>query len=137
MSPINTPSQRPSKAKNSCYDDLKVNNISVCEEENVEFITMELLGVVVHSLYKPPPEPFLLPLLGQRIKPHIVIGDFNSHSTLWGYTTTDDDGEARAMGRFNQSVTYPQRETAEIIQQCNMEEGIQPGPHLCIFKHFG
>ena len=55
---------------------------------------MELPGVVVHSLYKPPPEPFLLPPRGQRIKPHIVIGDFNSHSTLWGYTTTDSDGEA-------------------------------------------
>ena len=75
-------------------DGLKVNSISVCEEENVESITVELPGVVVHSLYKPPPEPFLLPPLGQRIKPHIVIGDFNSHSTLWGYTTTDSDGEA-------------------------------------------
>ena len=74
-------------------DGLKVNSISVCEEENVEFITVEPPGVVVHSLYKPPPEPFLLPPLGQRIKPHIVIGDFNSHSTLWGYTTTDSDGE--------------------------------------------
>ena len=73
---------------------LKVHSISVCEEENVEFITVELPGVVVLSLYKPPPEPFLLPPLGQRIKPHIVIGDFNSHSTLWGYTTTDSDREA-------------------------------------------
>ena len=75
-------------------DGLQVNSISVCEEENVEFITVELPGVVGHSLYKPPPEPFQLPPLGQRIKPHIVIGDFNSHSNLWGYTTTDSDGEA-------------------------------------------
>ena len=67
-------------------DGLKVNIISVCEEENVEFITVELPGVVVHSLYKPPPEPFLLPPLGQRIKPHIVIADFN--------TTTDSDVKA-------------------------------------------
>ena len=74
-------------------DGLRVNSISVCEEENVEFITVELPGVV-HSLYKPPPEPFLLPPLGQRIKPHIVIGNFNSHSILWGYTTTDSDGKA-------------------------------------------
>ena len=70
-------------------DGLKVSSISVCEEENVEFITVELPGVVVHSLYKPPPVPFLLPPLGQRIKPHIIIGDFNSHNTLWGYTTTE------------------------------------------------
>ena len=109
MSPRNTPSQRPkipgmtlvaerphNKHGSSVFvrDGLKVNSISVCEEENVQFITVELPGVVVHSLYKPPPEPFLLPPLGQRIKPHIVIGDFNSHSTLWGYTTTDSDGEA-------------------------------------------
>ena len=108
MSPRNTPSQRPKihgmmllaerphKHGNSVFvgDGLKVNSISVCEEENVEFITVELPGVVVHSLYKPPPESFLLPPLGQRIKPHIVIGDFNSHSTLWGYTTTDSDEDA-------------------------------------------
>ena len=47
-------------------DGLKVNSISVCEEENDEFITVEHPGVVVHSLYKPPPEPFLLPPLAQR-----------------------------------------------------------------------
>ena len=73
---------------------LKVNNISVCEEENVELITVELPGVVVHSMYKPPAEPIRLPALGQTNKHHIVIGDFNSHSTLWGYTTTNSDGES-------------------------------------------
>ena len=86
----------PNKHGSSVFvrDGLKVNSISVCEEENVGFITVELSGVVVHYLYKPPPKPFLLAPLGQRIKHHIVIGDFNSHSTLWGYTTTDSDGEA-------------------------------------------
>ena len=58
-------------------DGLKVNSISVCEEDNVEFITVELPGVVVHSVYKPPAEQFLLPPLGSRNMPHIVIGDFN------------------------------------------------------------
>ena len=87
--------ERPYNNHGSFFrDGLKVNSISVCEEENVEFITEEFPGAVVHSLYKPPPEPFQLPLLGQRIKPHIVIGDFNSHITLWGYTTTYSDGEA-------------------------------------------
>ena len=68
-------------------DGLNVNNISVSEEENVELITVELPGVVVHSMYKQPPEPFWLPAVGQRNKPHIVIGHFNSHST------TNNDGE--------------------------------------------
>ena len=44
-------------------------------------------------MYKPRPEPFRLPSVGQRNKHHIVIGDFNSHSTLWGYSTTNRDGE--------------------------------------------
>ena len=51
---------------------------------------MELPGVVVHSVYKPPAEQFLLPPLGSRHMPHIVIGDFNSHNTF----STDNDGEA-------------------------------------------
>ena len=62
-------------------DGLKVNSISICEEDNVEFITVELPGVVVHSVYKPPAEQFLLPPLGSGSMPHIVIGDFNSHNT--------------------------------------------------------
>ena len=70
-----------------------MNNISVCEEDNVELIAVELPGVV-HSMYKPPPEPFRLPASGQRNKPHIVIGDFNSHSTLWEYTTTNSHKES-------------------------------------------
>ena len=44
-------------------DGLQVNSISVCEEDNVELITVELPGVVVHSVYKPPAEQFLLPPL--------------------------------------------------------------------------
>ena len=35
-------------------DGLKVNIISVCEEDNIELITVEQPGVVVHSVNKPP-----------------------------------------------------------------------------------
>ena len=38
-------------------DGLKANSIAVCEEDNVEFITVELPGIVVHSVYKPPTDP--------------------------------------------------------------------------------
>ena len=75
-------------------DGLKVNSISVCEEDNVEFIAVELPGVVVHSVYKPPAEQFLLPPLRSRNMSHIVSGDFNSHNTFCRYTSTDNDGEA-------------------------------------------
>ena len=67
---------------------------SIRHKGNVEFITVELLGVAVHSVYKLPTERFVLPALGHRNLPHIVIRDFNNHSTTWGYTTTDNNGEA-------------------------------------------
>ena len=35
-----------------------------------------------HSVYKPPSEQFVLPSLGHRSLPQIVIGDFNSHNTI-------------------------------------------------------
>ena len=53
--------------------------------KRIMFIIVKLPGVVVHSVYKPPAEQFLLSPLGNRNMPHIVIGDFNSHSTLWGF----------------------------------------------------
>ena len=74
--------------------DMKVKGVSVWEQDNVELISIEMPGVVVHSVYKPPNEKFVLPALGNGNLPHIVIGDFNSHSTTWGYTNTDDNGEA-------------------------------------------
>ena len=49
----------------------------------VELITIVMSGVVVHSVYKPPNDQFVLPALGHRDLPHIVIGYFNSHSTSW------------------------------------------------------
>ena len=42
-------------------DGLKVINISVYEQDNVELITVEIPGVVVHFVYKPPAEQFLAP----------------------------------------------------------------------------
>ena len=89
-------------------DGLKINSIYVCEEDNIELITVELPGVVLHSVYKPPAEQFQLPPLGSRNMPHIVISDFNSYNTLCGYTSTDDDGEANNLSINNkqQSTTH-------------------------------
>ena len=44
-------------------------------------------------MYKTPNERFVLPAPGYGNLSHIVIKYFNSHSTIWGYTTTDDNGE--------------------------------------------
>ena len=74
-------------------NDLKVMKIYERVQGTV-VITIVMSGVVVHSVYKPPNDLFELPALAHRNLPHIVIGDFNSHSTMWGYTSTDNEGEA-------------------------------------------
>ena len=110
VSPRNTPKCNKSEAQNSwndtrsrtsaqqiwffIRDDLKVKSISATAVNHVEMITTRLPDVVVHSVYKPPSEQFLLLPLGHRIMPHIVIGDFNSHITISGYDDTDNNGIA-------------------------------------------
>ena len=75
-------------------NNLKVKKINERVKGTVGIITVLMPGVVVHTVYKPPIDPFELPSLGHRNLSHIVIGDFNSHSTTWGYTITDNEGEA-------------------------------------------
>ena len=67
-------------------DDLKEKSISATAVNHVEMITTELPDVVVHYVYKPPSEQFVLPPLGHRILSHIVIGDFNN-TTPYGAMT--------------------------------------------------
>ena len=69
---------------------------SKSEELNIEVLTVELSSVVITSVYKPPAEDFSFPYHVPQVqhKPQIIIGDFNSHSTQWGYMETDKDGEA-------------------------------------------
>ena len=93
-------------------DGLKVNSISVGEEDNVEFITVELPDVVVHSVYKPPAKQFLLPQLRNRNMPQ--------------HLNWQRRRNGRTMGCIKQPITHTQCEAAEIIQQCYMEEGVQP-----------
>ena len=63
-------------------DDLKVKSIYVTAANHVEVITAEQPDVVVHSVYEPPSEQFVPPLLGHRSLPQIVIRDFNSHDNI-------------------------------------------------------
>ena len=114
-------------------DGLKVNNISACEKENVESLQWGYLVL----LYTPCTDHHLNNSNSLHWdKETSLIGYFNSHSTHWGYTTTSSYGESVKQWA-DSNTTHIQRETNEIIQQCNMEEGVQPGSHLCIVNHFG
>ena len=69
---------------------------SVSEDDNIKVLTVELNSVVVTSVYKPPAVNFNFPYSVPQVhnKPQIINGDFNSHSTQWGYKETNKDGEA-------------------------------------------
>ena len=59
-------------------------------------LTVELTSVVVTSVYKPPTVDFNFPqhVPLKHNKSQIIIGDFNSHSTQWGYKDKNKDGIA-------------------------------------------
>ncbi|XP_071483046.1 uncharacterized protein [Diadema antillarum] len=71
-----------------------VRSTAVYAENNIEVITLILDDVSVTSAYKPPMQVFQLPpgLVGQH-RNEILIGDFNCHSSRWGYQDTDENGE--------------------------------------------
>ena len=54
---------------------------------------LELKGITVTAVYKPPVSAFRMHSL-QTSKPQIVIWDFNSNSTNWGYSESNLDGDA-------------------------------------------
>lgn len=59
----------------------------------METITVALPNVSIISVYKPHQSPFLHSELPDRCKNRISIGDFNAHSTLWGYEVNNQDGD--------------------------------------------
>ena len=102
-------------------DDLKVTNVHESVQGNIEVITIVMPGVAVHSVYKPPNEQFKLPSLGHSDLPHIVIGDFNSHSTTWGYETTDDNGEVVMNDTIMDAITL-RKKVVEIQREKQAEK---------------
>ena len=61
----------------------------------IECLSAHLEGITITSVYKPPGVPFVP--AGQMVQSgmpsQVFIGDFNSHSTAWGYNNTYVDGE--------------------------------------------
>ncbi|KAK4311281.1 hypothetical protein Pmani_016968 [Petrolisthes manimaculis] len=70
-------------------------NSSDFSEGGIEIIQVDTTHFKITSVYKPPAIPFQWPQTLQiSDKSHLIIGDFNSHSTTWGYNQTNNDGEA-------------------------------------------
>ncbi len=64
-------------------------------EGGLEILQVDTEHLNIIAVYKPPATPFAWPdTLHLSNKASLVTGDFNSHSTTWGYCDTNSDGEA-------------------------------------------
>ena len=64
-------------------------------ENGMEILQIETTNLTIVSVYKPPPTPFAWPRNHSlNDKACLVIGDFNCHSIIWGYSQTNNDGYA-------------------------------------------
>ena len=89
-------------------------------------ITAELPDVI-HSVYKSPSQQFVLPPLGHRILPHIVIGDFNSHNTIWGYDATDNNDVAVVQwAESNSLILIHDVKLPKSFNSASLEKGYNP-----------
>ena len=72
-----------------------VNTTSLTDINNIEILRVDLNGISATPVYKPPGERFSFhqPLTVVGDQHQVIIGDFNSHSSTWGYATTNTDGE--------------------------------------------
>ena len=62
--------------------------------EEMEILRVETSQMTITSVYKTPTKPFAWPqIVNPESRPMITIGDFNSHSILWGYDQNDSNGD--------------------------------------------
>ena len=84
-----------------------VDATSLTEVNNIEILRVDLRGISVTSVYKPPGErvSFHKPLTAVGDQQQVIIGDFNSHSSTRGYATTNTDGELVEYWAENQRLS--------------------------------
>lgn len=76
--------------------EIQVESVHCTINQSIEIISLELSNCVITSVYKPPSERFSFapPKNFNSEKTSVIIGDFNSHSHVWGYAHEDENGEA-------------------------------------------
>jgi len=110
-------------------DGTVVAGTSLSEVNNVETLSVQFARLTVTSIYKPPNEMFKItdsPELDNP-GPHVLIGDYNSHSTQWGYNETNEDGrrvenwaEAKRLKLIHDSKQPPS------FNSCRWKRGYNP-----------
>ncbi|CAH1258394.1 Hypp2004 [Branchiostoma lanceolatum] len=108
-------------------DGLNADKFSLSDMNNIEVLSIDLLGIRVSSVCKPPAETFSLPKEATDGKLNIVIGDFNSHSTTWGYRQTNDDGDlVENWADANQMSLIHDPKLPASFNSCRWRRGYNP-----------
>lgn len=73
-----------------------VSTVGTTNLNGIEIITIEIGKCTMISVYKTTNQPFtLLPPPNLQSPPNqLILGDFNSHSILWGYAESDANGDS-------------------------------------------
>ena len=73
--------------------DLVITSTSMTENNDFEILTINIGSITITSVYKPPTRQFQFdnPDSLDYNNTNVIIGDFNSHSTTWGYNNTDEE----------------------------------------------
>lgn len=70
-----------------------VETVSKSISENIFILITRVNEVNITNIYKPPNESWSSPPIKVLKHPAIYVGDFNSHSTAWGYNDNDNNGD--------------------------------------------
>ena len=78
-----------------CYVGNHRERTPLTDINNIEIMRVDLTGISVTSVYKPPGEQFRCyhPQTTPGHQPQVIIRYFNSHTSQWGYATMNAGGE--------------------------------------------
>lgn len=70
------------------------NLIKESSTDNIFIVTINIAGLFIVNVYKPPDSEWPLNMLPTYNEPTVYVGDFNSHHSLWKYASNDINGES-------------------------------------------
>jgi len=104
------------------------------EVDDIEVITIDLGKCTVPSVYEPPNSPFKFhkPTNFAAQNAKIILGDFNCHSTSWGYNETNHDGHAlEAWTVFEGLSLIHDHKLPPSFNSGRWKRGYNPEPNFC------
>ena len=110
--------------------------------QNVEVLRVETTQMTVISVYKPPPTPFTWPQqipmnTSQATRPTVIIGDFNSHNTIWGYDENNADGEfVEDWATTNDLTLLHDQKDSSSFMSARWRKGYNPDLVFVSSQHF-